>query len=97
MHKKTVSKIWLSFCALKILNRSGIYRFRIIWENTYTSTKAMCEHYQRVNINVRCNTCGENWSVKTYNLFAGCGCPHCKESSYEKRVRELLVKKDVDF
>lgn len=65
--------------------------------NTYTSTKAMCEHYQRVNINVRCNTCGENWSVKPYNLFAGCGCPHCKESSYEKRVRELLVEKDVGF
>lgn len=50
-----------------------------------------------VNINVKCNICGKSWFVKPYNLFAGYGCPHCKESSYEKRVRELLVEKDVEF
>lgn len=49
------------------------------------------------NINVKCNECNKSWCVKPANLFSGYGCPHCKESNYEKNVRELLNEKNIDF
>lgn len=49
------------------------------------------------NISMKCNKCGKSWSVKPANIFSGFGCPHCKESNYEKNVRELLSGKNIKF
>lgn len=76
-------------------NDKFLKRLRDVFDNEYIPL----EEYKgmNTNINVRCNVCSKNWSVKPANLFSGYGCPHCKESNYEKNVRELLNEKNISF
>lgn len=45
----------------------------------------------------KCKICGNIWEASPINLFAGTGCPACKESKGEKYIRHYLEAKNVNF
>lgn len=68
-------------------------------QNVFGDKYSPLEEYKgmNTNIDVKCNVCCKTWSVRPANLFSGYGCPHCKESNYEKTVREYLNQNAISF
>lgn len=45
----------------------------------------------------KCKQCNNSWEAKVNNRVYGNGCPQCKESKGEKKVREFLELKQINF
>ena len=48
-------------------------------------------------INIKCNKCGLLFKQKPHNHLSGNGCPHCKISKGEKRIRVWLDNNNVEY
>lgn len=60
--------------------------------------KIVGEYIGRHNhIKCRCNICGNEWDAAPGNLVQGCGCPACKSSAGERRIRAYLIDHNVDY
>lgn len=44
-----------------------------------------------------CGVCGHAWTASISNRVKGRGCPVCRKSKGEKRIREILIKNNVYF
>jgi Zn finger protein HypA/HybF involved in hydrogenase expression len=51
----------------------------------------------REKVKVKCNTCGHIWSPSADSLLRGTGCPVCKESKGERRIRFWLECNNFNF
>lgn len=51
----------------------------------------------RSNIKCRCHNCNSVITVKARNLIEGSGCPVCKESKGEQRLRRYFNDNNIDF
>lgn len=45
----------------------------------------------------RCCICDNEWSASPNNLMQGCGCPACKSSAGERRIRAYLISHNIGF
>jgi len=48
-------------------------------------------------IDIKCNVCGNIWKIKPNGLLNGDGCPECTGSKGEKRITEILNKKEINY
>lgn len=46
---------------------------------------------------MRCNNCGESWMATPHNLQSGFGCPHCRASKGEEKIRKFLKEHDIEY
>jgi hypothetical protein len=53
--------------------------------------------FAREKVLVKHNSCGNEWYVTPSNLLRGYGCPICKESKGEKRIRKFLEQNKINF
>lgn len=51
----------------------------------------------KTHVKMKHNKCGHVWMIKPENFFFGKGCPACKESLGERRIRKHLSKKNISF
>ena len=51
----------------------------------------------RTKIKVRCKTCGHIWEATPDSLLQGCSCPHKHISKGERKVKDILSNKGVNF
>lgn len=51
----------------------------------------------KTRIDVQCIKCGHKWSPVASSLVSGFGCPNCASSRGEKRIKEFLNDKNIDF
>ena len=49
------------------------------------------------HIKCRCRICGNEWNSTPGNLMGGCGCPACKSSAGERRIRAYLMGHGVMY
>lgn len=79
----------------KLSTNDFIEKSREIHGNRYDYSKA---EYNG-NFNKVCIICpkhGEFWQYANQHM-QGRGCPHCKQSSLEKEIREFLDKEDIEY
>lgn len=50
-----------------------------------------------IPIECECETCNFKWSARPSTLLYGIGCPQCKASKGEKRIRDFLDKCSVEY
>ena len=51
----------------------------------------------KTRIDVQCIKCGHKWNPVASSLISGFGCPNCTSSRGEKRIKEFLNDKNIDF
>ena len=51
----------------------------------------------KTRIDVQCIKCGHKWNPVASSLISGFGCPNCASSRGEKRIKEFLNDKNIDF
>ena len=51
----------------------------------------------KTRVYVQCNKCGHIWSPVASSLISGFGCPSCSSSRGEKRIKEFLISRNIDF
>lgn len=51
----------------------------------------------QTHINCLCKICGYEWMAKPNNLLSGKGCPHCRSSKAEDKVKNFLKSKEIRF
>jgi very-short-patch-repair endonuclease len=73
---------------------------RIKCDEIHKNNGYIIENQKYVNnctyINIICPIHG-TWSVQPNNLFNGCGCPKCKESKGEKKIRNFLIENNINY
>lgn len=67
-----------------------------LWGTEYTVLN-YSEKAKTRRILVSHNKCGFKYTVNLWNFLHGQGCPHCKASHGEKKVRDYLIKNQFYF
>lgn len=49
------------------------------------------------NILCQCRICGREWEAPAYNLLSGRGCPHCKATYGEQKIRSYLELHKIQY
>lgn len=57
------------------------------------------EKYINANTNIkhRCLVCSYEWMVKPSHALHGLGCPSCRETSGEQKVKQWLIDNDIQY
>lgn len=64
--------------------------------NPYVVLKGKYRTYDK-KVECQCTECGHVWSITPAMLMRGRGCPKCKESSGERRIRAFLEQHGILF
>ena len=48
-------------------------------------------------IEVKCLKCGHIWNPEASSLLCGCGCPCCKRSKGEEKIKKYLIDNNIKF
>lgn len=49
----------------------------------------------KTKIRFKCKHCNHEWKAAPFNILNGNGCPECKYSSGEQKVKDVLLKNDI--
>ena len=44
-----------------------------------------------------CNNCGGSWMITPHNLQSGFGCPRCRASKGERKIRYILQENNINY
>ena len=72
-----------------------IEKFRIVHNNIYDYSKVKY-HNTKTKVCIICPEHGEFWQAP-YHHLNGNGCPHCKESLFEKRVAQFFKENGIQY
>ena len=73
----------------RLLEKCESFNYKMITKREFYKGKES-------NIEYSCSSHGEQ-IVKARELLSGCGCPACKESKGERRIREILLNNQIEF
>ena len=67
--------------------------------NKVTDSILPLDEYSNANTKMKfkCLICNNIWETKPHNILSGQGCPVCKESHGERRIRQFLTKEGIKF
>lgn len=79
-------------CAHKYRSKQGkfVRNLYYVHGDSYSIVGNFCNLSTKVEVS--CKRCGKHWLVRPHNLLQGKGCPNCKKSRGETRLKKILER-----